>query len=181
MGRFGSCLCPTWNWLDQIGWSKFQLAPDRSGWLDRANPTFNKWRLVWLELDIWKSVKIWRANSKNWWNFDDIFTGFGKISLDSARSRQIQWDLAKFGGNFMDLAEIFLEMAEISLDLKHLAGKCFISQSGRVSSGFGKKIRDQTNNFGFWRTRPAVDHRSSKWAVDQHGFSRIYRVGQATD
>ena len=55
MGRSGSGLCLTRNRPDQIGWSEFQPTADRSGW---ADPTFNGWQLVWLELEIEKWAKI---------------------------------------------------------------------------------------------------------------------------
>ena len=50
-----------------------------------------------------------------------------------AGSERKRRDVAKFGGDFMDLAEI-------SPDLKTLTGKCYIARSVRVSSGFGEKI-----------------------------------------
>ena len=49
----------------------------------------------------------------------------------------------------MDIAEISPEMAKISPDLKNLAGKCSLSQSIQVSSGFGEKIRDWIDGIQF--------------------------------
>ena len=47
-----------------------------------------------------------------------------------------------------------MDLAEISRDLKNLAGKCYVSRSVQVSSGFREKIRDQTNQIRFWRKNP---------------------------
>ena len=61
-----------------------------------------------------------------------------------------------------------MDLAEIWPDLKNLAGKCYRARSIRVSSGFGEKIRDRTDQIGFWRRKPATDRRSSRvgrWSV----------------
>ena len=55
-----------------------------------------------------------------------------------------------------------MDLAEISLDLKNLTGKCYIARSIRVSSGFGEKIRDRTAQIEFWKRKPVADRRSNR-------------------
>ena len=55
-----------------------------------------------------------------------------------------------------------MDLVEISPDLKILVGKCYVSRSVRVFSGFGEKIRDRTNQIGFWKKRPVANRRSSR-------------------
>ena len=63
-------------------------------------------------------------------------------------------DLTKSGGDFLDLVEI-------SPDLKILADKCYVSRSVWVFLGFGEKIRGRTDQIEFWKKRPTADCRSS--------------------
>ena len=46
-----------------------------------------------------------------------------------------------------------MDLVEISLNFKNLAGKCYISRSVRVSSGFGEKIRGQTQLDRIWEKK----------------------------
>ena len=55
-----------------------------------------------------------------------------------------------------------MDLAEISLDLKNLAGKCYIARLIQVSSGFGEKIRDRTAQIKFSKRKPVADHRSNR-------------------
>ena len=55
-----------------------------------------------------------------------------------------------------------MDLVEISPDLKILVGKCYVSRSVRVFSGFGEKIRDRTNQIGFWKKRPTADRQISQ-------------------
>ena len=61
-----------------------------------------------------------------------------------------------------------MNLVEISPDLKIIAGKCYVSRLVRVFSGFGEKIRDQTDHIGFRKKRYAIDCQSSRvgqWSV----------------
>ena len=55
-----------------------------------------------------------------------------------------------------------MDLVEISLDLKILAGKCYVSWWVWVFSGFGEKIQDRTDQIRLWKKRPAADHRSGQ-------------------
>ena len=81
----------------------------------------------------------------------------------------------------MDLAEISLEMAKISSDLKNFVGKCSISQFGRVSSGFREKTRQPTHSFRVLKSethprlspasgRPVLESGRMGW-MGQSGFN----------
>lgn len=55
-----------------------------------------------------------------------------------------------------------MDLAKISLDLKNLAEKYYASRSVQVSSGFGEKIQDWTDQIGFWTKRPVANYQSSR-------------------
>ena len=55
-----------------------------------------------------------------------------------------------------------MDLAEISLDLKNFARKCYVSWSVWISLGFGEKIQDRTNQIRFWTKGPATNRWSSQ-------------------
>ena len=73
-----------------------------------------------------------------------------------------------------------MDLAEISLDLKNLTGKCYIARSIRVSSGFGEKIRDRTAHIEFWKRKPVADRRSNRVGRRLVRVRSDIPVGQAT-
>ena len=118
----------------------------RSEWLIKSSGSDLQWIAVNL---IGVGDLKFGQNLANRWYFGDILDRFGEISPDSARSHQIQWDIAKSGGDFMDLAEISPEMAKISPDLKNFARKCSISRFDRVLRVLGRKPANRPAIFGF--------------------------------
>ena len=74
-----------------------------------------------------------------------------------------------------------MDLAEISPDLKNLTGKCYVSRSVRVSSGFGEKIRDRTNLDRILekKTLPPTGEVVGL-AIGRLWSGRIYLVGRAT-
>ena len=42
-----------------------------------------------------------------------------------------------------------MDLAKISPNLKNFTGKCYVSRLIQVSSGFGEKIQDRTDQIGF--------------------------------
>ena len=55
-----------------------------------------------------------------------------------------------------------MDLAKISLDLKNLVEKCYVSWLVWVFSGFGEKTRDQIDQIRFRRKRPAANRWSSQ-------------------
>ena len=47
-----------------------------------------------------------------------------------------------------------MDLVESLLDLKILAGKCYVSRSVRLFLGFREKIQDRTDQIGFWTKDP---------------------------
>ena len=62
------------------------------------------------------------------------------LSSDLAKSHQIRRDLAKSGGDSMDLVEISSEMAGISPDLKNFVGNCSFISSVRFLWVLGRNF-----------------------------------------
>lgn len=122
------------EWLIGSGWSDLQrMAVDSvRDWDWKIGQNISDWKIGsrFGEISVIFSPEYHRK-----------FTKFGEISLDSTRSPQIQWDLAKSGGDFKDLAEILQEMDEISPDLQNFTE---LSRIGWVSSGLGEKIGQPT-------------------------------------
>ena len=69
-----------------------------------------------------------------------------------------------------------MDLVESLLDLKILAGKCYVSRSVRVFLGFREKIRDRTDQIGFWTKDPPPTAGVVGLAGGWSGSDRIYRV-----
>ena len=71
-----------------------------------------------------------------------------------------------------------MDLVESLPDLKILAGKCYVSRSVWVFSGFGEKIRDRTDQIEFWKKDPLSTAGVVGLAGGRFGSDRIYRVDQ---
>ena len=71
-----------------------------------------------------------------------------------------------------------MDLVESLPDLKILAGKCYVSRSVWVFSGFGEKIRDRIDQIEFWKKDPSSTAGVVGLAGGRFGSDRIYRVDQ---
>ena len=110
--------------------------------------------------------QIFNGSEKNTPNRHRICAKPIRVSSDLSKTHQISTEsnpyLSKTHYIVTGSERKQRDLAKISPDLSNLARKCYVSRLVRVSSGFGVKIRDRTDQIGFWRKRPTADRWSSR-------------------